>query len=147
MVDDSGKDISNDLVSGPMYPSCMACVNSKKNCQWKQSTIHLRLSHLPNKARNCEECIRSNKGCQFVWDASKRPADSAIESESSTKRIKMESPDLVASLERIDSQIGALLKLSTTQAQKNAKDHQFNADMFQTVANSLELLHQKANNA
>lgn len=147
MINDAGKNISNDLVSGAMYPSCLACANAKKLCQWKQSTIHLRLSRLPNKARNCEECIRTKDGCHFIWEGSKRSAESAIEPQSPTKKVKTESPDLVAALERIDDRIGALIKLTTAQAQQSAKDHRFNTDMFETVTDSLEMLHEKANGA
>jgi hypothetical protein len=147
MIDDAGKNISNDLVSGELYPSCLACSSAKRLCQWKQSIIHLRLSHLPTKARNCEECIRTKDGCHFVWEGSKRPAESAIEPHSPIKKIKTHPPELVASLEKIDTQIGALLKLATVQARQNAKDHQFNSEMFDAVKESLESLHEKANGA
>jgi hypothetical protein len=65
----------------------------------------------------------------------------------SPKRIKMESPSLVTSLERIDNQISALLKLTAVQVKQNAKEHQLNVDLFEEVKSSLEALHEKANRA
>jgi len=111
--------------------------------------IHLRLSLLPNKAKNCENCVRSKEGCHLAWDRDetlKRPAESAMEPQS-PKRIKVESATLVTSLERIDNQIGALIKLAAAQAKQNAKEHQSNTDLFEELKTSLEALHEKAHEA
>ena len=149
MIDNSGKNVSSDLVYGALYPSCLACFNAKKVCQWKESVIHLRLSLLPNKARNCENCVRSKEGCHLIWDrdeALKRSAESPLEPQS-PKRIRIESATLVTSLERIDNQIDTLIKLTTAHAEQNAKEQGSNADLFEEIKTSIEALQEKANGA
>lgn len=128
MINDSGKDISDDIVQGALYPSCMACSNANKPCHWKMSIIHLRLRGLPNKARNCENCVRAKGPCQLIWDCDsdeslKRAADSALEPESS-KRVKVDCPDLVTCLQSIDEKIGALVNLTAAQALRTTKEHE-----------------------
>lgn len=128
-----------------MYPSCLACANAKRLCQWKRSVIHLRLSNLPTKAKNCEQCVRSKDGCHFIWEGSKRPAESSIDPASPAKRIKIESTSLDLSLERIDNHLGCLVKLATKQALQSTQDHKSSSAMFETITDSLASLHQKSN--
>lgn len=147
MINDVGQNISDEIVQGPLYPSCLACVKGKKECQWKMSVITLRLQNLPSKPRNCENCVRSKANCQFIWDREeslKRPAESGVQPESS-KRVKVDSSDLVTCLQNLDKQIGDLVKLTAAQAQRTTKDHHANLEMFETIQTSLEGLHEKYN--
>ncbi|KIM37462.1 hypothetical protein M413DRAFT_13393 [Hebeloma cylindrosporum] len=138
MIDDSGKNISGDLVQGPLYPSCMACFRTRKDCQWKRS------------AKSCKTCVRMKASCTLVFDfeeTQKLPAECDIELESLPKRTKLESNLTTAMLGTIETQITTLLKLATLQAKIAAQESKANVEMFEEVKDSLEALHGKINDA
>lgn len=147
LINEEGKNISNEIVGGEPYPSCMACVKAGVSCHWKQGVIHLRLALLPNKAKNCEECIRKQVACQFIWEndkSLKRMAEEAQEPESS-KRVKTDPSDILSCLQSIDKHIGTLVKFTVAQVHKAGKEHEATSDMFEVIKDSLDILHQKYN--
>lgn len=147
IISKEGKNVSNDVVQGNLYPSCKACFAAGLDCQWKTSVVHFRLSGIPNKAKNCENCVRKQIGCHLAWDGDeslKRPAQDNLEAESS-KRPKSDDADLYAYMERIEKSIGKLVKFAASQAEKATKDHEETATMFKKIEESLEGLHEKMN--
>lgn len=145
LVNDAGKNISNEIVQGVLYPSCMACAKAEQPCQWKQCVIHLRLAGVPNKAKNCEDCVRKQVACQFVWerDESLKRAAEEYQTSEAHKRTKFDGPDMVSCMQSIDKNIGTLVKFMVTQATQSSDNHQMTSDALGSLTDSLEGIRQK----
>ena len=145
LVNEAGNDVSSEIVEGVLYPSCLACVKAEQTCQWKQSVIHFRLAGVPNKAKNCEECVRNKGGCWFVWERDeslKRTAEEYLASESH-KRNKFDGPDMVSCMQSIDKNIGTLVKFMVTQATQSTDNHQMTSAALRSLTESLDTIREK----
>ncbi len=98
------------------------------------------------QGKNCEACIRRQVACQFIWEKDeilKRRAEETQNPESS-KRVKLECPELVSCMGIMSKNIEALTKLTAAQAldlNTSVKDRQ---ETLESIRDSLEGLRQKS---
>ena len=109
--------------------------------------IHLRLSNIANKAKNCEHCVRQKHACQFIWerdDSAKRTAESGLEPESSKRvKIDVDNSKLFSWIESIDRNVGALIKISALQARKTGNLYKTNTQGLKGIRTSLHGIKKK----
>lgn len=147
MINEAGENIANEIVSGGLYPSCVACHKAGAPCEWRMVVVHLRLTSVHYRAKNCERCVLKQVACNFIWEREslKRAAEDAAEPESSSKVLRLECPDVVAVLQHLNGNISTLVKLTAASSAKSARDYAATAEKMADVQSSLENLHEKYN--
>ena len=147
MINESGENIANEIVSGGLYPSCVACHKAGEPCEWRMVVIHLRLTGVHHKAKNCERCVPKKGACNLIWEREnlKRAAEDAVEPDSSPKVLRLECPDVVSVLSHLNANIGTLVKITAASSAKAARDYAATAEKIAEVQSSLEGLHEKYN--
>ncbi len=119
------KDISNEIVSGGLYPSCVGCHKAGDPCEWKMGVIHLRpVQDIQQGEKLRALFLQSGLGATSFGSADlslKRAAEDAEDASAPPKVLRLECPDVVAVLQNLNGNIGTLVKLTAASSAKSAR--------------------------